>query len=88
MGLSLRVPTISIDPYGGKNVGLAKLFNFDMFALPLQEFTPSKVTTLCDEVIRKNNFYRASLDEYAKKLFDESITNTRTVFSKCGIGAT
>ncbi|MGI0015374.1 MAG: glycosyltransferase, partial [Nitrososphaera sp.] len=50
-GLALSVPTIAIDPYGGKNKGFAKLFDFDRYSFSSADFDAGKLMTYLEEII-------------------------------------
>ncbi|MGH9879140.1 MAG: glycosyltransferase, partial [Nitrososphaerales archaeon] len=50
-GLALGVPTIAIDPYGGKNIGFAKLFDFDRFSLSSANLGAGKIMTYLEDII-------------------------------------
>ena len=86
MGLSLRVPVIAVDPYGGKTLGLMELFGFGRFVIPLRELEASKVVALFEEVVGRRGFYRSLLDRVSRKLFLQAVDGTRRLFSQADLG--
>ena len=75
--LSLGIPTIIVDPYGGKNIGLAKLFGFEKFACSIESFNPSLVIGWIGDILENEEQYHKFLQMKSEKLYNEVQIETR-----------
>jgi GT2 family glycosyltransferase len=70
-GLALGVPTLAVDPYGGKNVGFAKLFDFDRFALSSANLDTGRLMSYLEDIITNYDSIVASLNCKVEELFTQ-----------------
>jgi polysaccharide pyruvyl transferase WcaK-like protein len=75
--LSSGIPTIMVDPYGGKNIGLAKLFGFEKFACSIESFNPSLVIGWIEDILENEEQYHKFLQGKSEELYNEVQTETR-----------
>jgi len=78
-GLALAIPTITIDPYDGKNLGLAQMFGFSKFYIPKREATGEKLALYLDEIRRDQCTYNQHLFKKSNELHRELITKTKEI---------
>ena len=78
--LSLGVPTIGIDPYGGKNWGLMKLFNFENYCISQEErYNSKEIYHLIHKALNNENELRLRLNERFKQLHKEYTDRTQQI---------
>lgn len=75
--LSLGVPSIILDPYGGKSIGLARLFGFEKFACPSESSNTSLIISWIENILENKEQYSMFLKRKAEELYNESVIKTR-----------
>lgn len=74
--LSLGIPSIILDPYGGKNMGFAKLFGFEKFACSIESFDPFLVVGWIENILANKEQYQMFLRRKAEELYHEAVIKT------------
>ena len=74
--LSLGIPSIILDPYGGKSIGLAKLFGFEKFACRAESFNPSLIIGWIENILENKEQYSMFLQRKAEELHHEAVIKT------------
>ncbi len=74
--LSLGIPSVILDPYGGKSIGLAKLFGFEKFACRVESFNTSLIISWIENILENKEQYSIFLQRKAEELYNEAVTKT------------
>jgi len=74
--LSLGIPCIIVDPYGGKNMGIAKLFGFEKYAYPIEHLEPPVIVEKIEEILANKKQLQEFLRRKAEELYRDVIIKT------------
>jgi polysaccharide pyruvyl transferase WcaK-like protein len=74
--LSLGIPSIILDRYGGKSIGLAKLFDFDKFACGIESFNATSIISWIEDILENEEQYSIFLQRKAEELYNIAVTKT------------